>query len=135
MIFFETFVNTLIRLFKPVSGDMDYVVDDLNDVKSSFRNHLPFVSLFSDELENAKSIVYNEDFLNIKFQSWNFDLGVIHYSTPEINFTGVLNAYEPYRMSIRTFLTFIVYALFIVHIVKAVIRHGQAESSCSPIDK
>lgn len=123
-----------IHIFVPTEEQWNAIKQDYKDLGDTFKNHLPFIGFFSDELEKAKDIVYNEDFLNIKFKGWSFDLGIIHFTTPDINFTGVLEAYEPYRMSIRSFLTFIVYCLGIVYIVKYVLRYGETQGNSNVID-
>ena len=58
---------------------------------------------------------------------WKFDLGIIHYETSDFEFTNVLKAYEPYRMSIRTLLTFVVYAMAMVYIIKHFIKYGSTQ--------
>lgn len=123
-----------IHIFVPTEEQWNAIKQDYKDLGDTFKNHLPLIGFFSDELEKAKDIVYNEDFLNIKFKGWSFDLGIIHFTTPDINFTGVLEAYEPYRMSIRSFLTFIVYCLGIVYIVKYVLRYGETQGNSNVID-
>lgn len=131
--FFSALWDFVYHVFIPTDEQWNAIKEDYSDLGNAFGNHIPFVGLFSDELENAKQIVYNEDFLNIKFDGWNFDLGVVKFSTPEINFTGVLEAYEPYRMTVRTFLVFIVYALALVYIVKYVLKYGETSGLDSSV--
>ena len=132
--FFFDLLEFVYHIFIPTDEQWDAIKEDYQDLGDTFSNHLPFVGLFSDELENAKQIVYNEDFLNIKFDSWSFDLGVVQFSTPEINFTGVLNAYEPYRMTIRTLLTFVVVCLTLVYIIKYFLKYGETGGNTNVID-
>lgn len=132
--FFVDLLEFVYHIFIPTDEQWDAIKQDYQDLGDTFTNHLPFVSLFSDELENAKQIVYNEDFLNIKFDSWSFDLGVVQFSTPEINFTSVLDAYEPYRMTIRTLLTFVVVCLTLVYIIKYFLNYGETGGNTNVID-
>lgn len=133
MDFFDTLLNFLIHIFIPTDSQLDAIKQDFSDLGSNFKTHLPFVSFFSDSLEEAKQFVYNEDFLNIKFEGWNFDLGVIHYSTNDIEFRNVAEAYEPYRMSIRALLTFVVYCLGLVYIIKYFLAYGETEGNSNVI--
>lgn len=132
--FFVDLLEFVYHIFIPTDEQWNAIKQDYSDLGDTFNNHLPFVGFFSDELENAKQVVYNEDFLNIKFDSWSFDLGIIKFNTPEVNFTGVLEAYEPYRMTIRSFLVFIVYCLVIVYIIKYVLRYGETEGNSNVIE-
>lgn len=132
--FFVDLLEFVYHIFIPTDEQWDAIKQDYQDLGDTFTNHLPFVGLFSDELETAKQIVYNEDFLNIKFDSWSFDLGVVQFSTPEINFTAVLNAYEPYRMTIRTLLTFVVVCLTLVYIIKYFLKYGETGGNTNVID-
>lgn len=133
--FFSSLLEFVYHIFIPTDSQWESVKEDYRDLGSTFNNHLPFVGLFSDELEKAKQVVYNEDFLNIKFDSWSFDLGVVKYSTPDIRFDKVVKAYEPYRMTVRSFLALIVYALLVVYIIKYVLRYGTTQGNSQVIDK
>ncbi len=133
--FFSSLLEFVYHIFIPTDSQWESVKEDYRDLGSTFNNHLPFVGLFSDELEKAKQVVYNEDFLNIKFDSWSFDLGVVKYSTPDIQFDKVVKAYEPYRLTVRSFLVLIVYALLVVYIVKYVLRYGTTQGNSQVIDK
>lgn len=131
--FFNALLDFFIHVFVPTEEQWSAIKQDYKELGENFNNHLPFVGFFSDELEKAKQIVYNEDFLNLKFEGWNFDLGVVKFSTPDVNFTGVLNAYEKFRMSVRTMLTFVVYILALVYIVKYVLRYGETGGNTNVI--
>lgn len=133
--FFSSLLEFVYHIFIPTDSQWESVKEDYRDLGSTFNNHLPFVGLFSDELEKAKQVVYNEDFLNIKFDSWSFDLGVVKYSTPDIQFDKVVKAYEPYRMTVRSFLALIVYALVVVYIIKYVLRYGTTQGNSQVVDK
>lgn len=132
--FFSSLLNFFYHIFIPTDSQWESVKEDYRDLGSTFNNHLPFVGLFSDELEKAKQVVYNEDFLNIKFDGWSFDLGVVKYSTPSIQFDKVMKAYEPYRMTVRSFLALIVYALVVVYVIKYVLRYGSTQGNSHVID-
>lgn len=132
--FFSSLLNFFYHIFIPTDSQWETVKEDYRDLGSTFNNHLPFVGLFSDELEKAKQVVYNEDFLNIKFDGWSFDLGVVKYSTPSIQFDKVMKAYEPYRMTVRSFLALIVYALVVVYVIKYVLRYGSTQGNSQVID-
>ena len=133
--FFSSLLDFFYHIFVPTDEQWDSIKQDYQELSETFTNHLPFVSFFSNEVEKAKEIVYSEDFLNIKFDSWSFDLGVIEFSTPEINFTGVLDAYEPYRMTVRTFITYLLYTLLVVYIVKFVLKYGETQGNNSVVNK
>ena len=133
--FFSALLDFVIHIFIPTDEQWESIKESYSDLGDAFLERLPFVGLFSEELEDAKSVVYNDDFLNITFESWSFDLGVIEFTTPEINFDGVLNAYEPYRLTIRSFLCFIVYSLGVVYIIKYVLRYGETQGNSYVVDK
>lgn len=132
--FFSALLDFVYHIFIPTDEQWNNIKEDYRDLGTTFNNHIPFVGLFSDELEKAKQVVYNEDFLNIKFDSWSFNLGVIKYSTPEIQFDKVVKAYEPYRMTVRSFLTLILYALIVVYIIKYALNYGHTEGNSQVID-
>lgn len=125
--FFVNLSEFLVHIFIPTDEQWNAVKEDYNDIGNSFNNHVPFVTFFSDEVEKVKQQVFNEDFLNIKMSGWEFNLGIIHFKTQDFEFTNVLKAYEPYRMSIRTLLTFIVYAMAMVYIIKYFIKYGTTQ--------
>ncbi len=131
--FFTELLNFFYHIFIPTDEQWNAIKQDYKDLGTTFNNHIPFVGLFSDELEKAKEVVYNEDFLNIKFDGWSFDLGVVKYSTEEIHFDKVVKAYEPYRMTVRSFLTLIVYALVVVYIIKYCLKYGTTEGNSQVI--
>lgn len=132
--FFNALFDFVYHIFIPTDEQWEAIKQDYSELGETFNNHIPFIGFFNNELENAKQIVHNEDFLNIKFASWSFDLGVVEFSTPEINFTGVLNAYEPYRIPIRSLLVFIVYCLVIVYIIKYVLKYGTTDGNSKVVD-
>ncbi len=125
--FFLKLADFLIHIFVPTEEQWDAIKEDYTDLSDTFKNHIPFVTFFSSEVEKVKQEVFNEDFLNIKVSGWNFDLGIIHFQTSDYKFTNVLKAYEPYRMSVRTLLTFVVYAMAFVYIIKYAISYGTTQ--------
>lgn len=132
--FFDELSDFFFHIFVPTDEQWEAIKQDYSDLGNTFNNHMPFVSFFSNELENAKQVVYNEDFLNLHFKGWSFDLGVVKFSTPDIDFTAVLEAYEPYRMTVRTSLTFVVVCLSLVYIIKYFLKYGQTEGNSNVID-
>lgn len=125
--FFVELADFLIHIFVPTEEQWQAIQQDYTDLGDTFKNHMPFVTFFSDQVEKVKQEVFNEDFLNIKISGWDFNLGVIHFKTNDYEFTNVLKAYEPYRMSVRTLLTFVVYAMAMVYIIKYVIKYGSTQ--------
>lgn len=125
--FFIELTDFFIHIFVPSEKQWSAIQEDFNDLNNTFTNHMPFVTFFSDEVEKVKQEVFNEDFLNIKISGWNFNLGVIHFKTQDYEFTNVLKAYEPYRMSVRTLLTLVVYAMAFVYIIKYFLKYGSTQ--------
>ena len=125
--FFDALLDFLIHIVVPTDDQWEAIKQDYTDLGNTFKNHIPFVTFFSDEVEKVKQEVFNEDFLDIKISGWEFNLGSIHFKTNDYEFTNVLNAYEPYRMTVRTLLTLVVYAMALVYIVKYVLRYGTTQ--------
>ena len=125
--FFDAFLDFLIHIVVPTDEQWEAIKQDYTDLGNTFKNHIPFVTFFSDEVEKVKQEVFNEDFLDIKISGWEFNLGSIHFKTNDYEFTNVLNAYEPYRMSVRTLLMLVVYAMALVYIVKYVLKYGSTQ--------
>ena len=96
--------------------------------------HLPFVSLFSEELEKAQETVEQTNPLIIRIPSFSYSgsggIGV-STSTKEINLTEF---YEPYRVYIRGFLSLIVVGLAFVYVIKYVLNYGKTQSGSKVID-
>ncbi|MCI8352429.1 MAG: hypothetical protein HFJ58_02235 [Clostridia bacterium] len=125
--FFVNMADFLINIFVPTEEQWQAIQEDYTDLSNTFKNHIPFVTFFSEEVEKVKQEVLNEDFLNLKMSGWDFNLGVIHFKTNDYEFTNVLKAYEPYRMTVRTLLTFVVYAMAFVYIIKYAISYGTTQ--------
>ena len=128
-------MDFVIHIFIPTDEQWEEIKQSYSDLGDSVEEKLPLVTLFSTSLEDAKEIVSSDNFLNIKFDSWSFDLGVIQFSTPEINFTGVLEAYEPYRATVRTLLSLVVVALTVVYIIKYFLKYGETGGTTNVVDK
>lgn len=88
---------------------------------------------FQDEIQKANEYVYNADFLTVNFPSWNVDLGIVKFNTPEINFTKIRDIYEPYRTTIRNSLFFIFVGLAIVYVVKYILNYGVTGSDVNKV--
>lgn len=89
---------------------------------------MPFVSEFTESLENATSNDTNNPLI-INLPSFNYTgSGGIGVSSgnKEVNLTEV---YEPYRVYIRGFLFLLVVGLAFVYIIKHVVKYGETQSS------
>lgn len=94
-----------------------------NSVNDIIESKFGIFYFFQDEIQKANEYVYNADFLTINFPSWNVDLGIVKFNTPEINFTEIRDIYEPYRTTIRGSLFFIFVGLAIVYVVKYILNY------------
>ena len=128
MIFFNGLFDFFIHIFVPTDEQWSDLSSQDEEIGKKFESKFPFIFWFQDELEKAEEYVFSNDFLNITFPAWNFDLGIINYSTPEINFTTIRDIYEPYRLTIRNSLFIIAVGLAIVYLVKYVLNFGVTSS-------
>ena len=112
----------------PSDEDWQIFVDNFVALKDVIASKIPFVSWFSDTLESADSYVHSEDFLHLSFDGWKFSFGSIVVNTPDVDFTAVRDAYEPYRIKIRSMLALCVYAMSAVYLVKYFIGYGQTQA-------
>ncbi len=126
--FFADLWDFFVNLFVPTDNQWEQIENNNKSIKETISHKIPFVSWFSGELDKFNTGVDTTDFLNLHFDGWNFDLGVIKINTPPVDFTGVRDAYEPYRVEIRSLLALIVYALGAVYLVKYFVRYGQTEA-------
>lgn len=126
--FFENLANFFIHIFVPTEEQWADLSAQDESIGDKFESKFPFVFWFQDELEKAEEYVFSNDFLNITFPSWEMNLGIIKYSTPEINFTAIRDAYEPYRLTIRNSLFYIAVGLAIVYLVKYLLNFGVTSS-------
>ena len=116
--FFQSLWDFFVGLFVPSDELWAKHTETELEVKETINNKIPFVSFFTDEVDKAFNYIEVTDFLNITIPSYKFNLGIIHFSTPELNFVNVRDVYEPHRMTIRSFLALIVYGLGAVYLVK-----------------
>lgn len=122
--FFIELRTFFINIFVPTDEQWAYLNNQDKEFQEKIESKFPFIYWFQDELEKAEEYVYSNDFLTIKFPSWNMDLGIIKYQTPEIDFTNVRDAYEPYRLTIRNSLFVIAVGLAIVYLIKYFLNYS-----------
>ena len=123
--FFSKFGEALLHLFVPDNtqkADLQEKFSSLGDLAIS---HLPFIASFQDALTKQDLSVSTSDMLVIQMPEFNF-FGV---TIPAKQFVNVQEAYEPYRQNVRTGLTYIVYALGIVYIIKYIVGWGQTQAN------
>lgn len=123
--FFENLLEFFIHIFVPTDEQWDNIKQSYADLGSVIKSKLPFVSTFQSSLENAQNQVFaNNDFLNIKMPSFSFYGG----QTSEQQVVNVRDAYEPYRLKIRSLLGLIVYGCGFVYCVKTVLNYNATAS-------
>lgn len=122
--FFDKLGLKLQNLFVPTDEQWSQIEEEHKQLSDTVKAHIPFVGLFSEELEKAQEAVEKTDPLIIRIPSFDYSgsggIGV-STGTKEINLTAV---YEPYRAYIRGFLFLVVVALAFVYIVKYVLNYG-----------
>ena len=124
--FVVNFFDNLLHIFVPTSEQWSTIKTRFSGLGDVITSHLPFVSTFKTSLENAQnSVVSNSDMLVITMPSFSFYGG----QTQEQRVISVRDVYEPYRVQIRTGLTYIVYGLGIVYIIKYILGWGQTQAS------
>ena len=118
------FFDNLLHLFVPTSEQWTTIKTRFSGLGNLVISHLPFVTSFNQALINAQSnVVSNTDMLVINMPSFSFYGG----QTEQTTYINVRQAYEPYRSQIRTGLTYIVYSLGIVYIIKYIVGWGQTQ--------
>ena len=117
---FKNLFSTLFIMTEEQEEAYQAKEESINDIIESKFGIFYF---FQEEIQKANDYVYNSDFLNIYFDSWNFNLGIINFNTPEINFTKFRDVYEPYRVTIRNSLFIIFVGLAIVYVVKYILNY------------
>lgn len=125
---FNDLIDTIIYFFVPTEEQKQAHLENEVAFQETIKSKIPFIPFFSEEIEKAFSYQDSTDFLHLEFPSWTFDLGIVEFSTPEIDFTSVRDAYEPYRIYIRGFLLLIVYGLAGVYIVKFILNYGVTDA-------
>ena len=124
--FIGDFFDNLLHLFVPTTAQWNTIKTRFSGLSDIITAHLPFVSTFKTSLEIAQnSVVSNSDMLVITMPSFSFYGG----QTQQQRVVNVRNVYEPYRVQIRTGLTYIVYGLGLVYIIKYILGWGQTQAS------
>lgn len=123
--FFDNLLNFFTHIFVPNDSQWQNIKDKYSDLGDLAISHLPFVANFYDVLEKQDLAVSNSDMLVINMPEFNF-FGVKIASRKVVD---VREAYEPYRQNIRTGLTYIVFALGIVYIIKYIVGWGQTQAN------
>ncbi len=123
--FITNFFDTLLHFIVPNDEQWETIVDDFSSLGDLVISHLPFVTSFRQAFINASNLsVSNSDMLVIHMPSFSFYGG----QTSSGNYINVRDAYEPYRNQIRTGLTYIVYSLGIVYLIKYIVGWGQTQT-------
>ena len=123
--FFDNLLDFFTHIFVPNDSQWQTIKDKYSDLGDLAISHLPFVANFYDVLEKQNLAVSNSDMLVINMPEFNF-FGVKIASRKVVD---VREAYEPYRQNIRTGLTYIVFALGIVYIIKYIVGWGQTQAN------
>lgn len=117
-------ISGLVNLFIPTAQQWDSLKNDYSVLGDTIQSHLPFVSFIRTTFEDAQNTVVSPfDFLNITMPSFSFFGG----NTEQTNYVNVRDAYEPYRIQIRSWLVLIVYGVAFVYIVKHVSDYGATQ--------
>ena len=98
-------------------------------MKDTIKSKIPFVGYFSGELEKASNYMDNTDFLKVEMPAWSFDLGAVKFETQSKQYFNVREAYEPYRIGVRSLLALIVYGLGAVYLVRYFLNYGPTISA------
>ena len=123
--FFDELLNAFVHAFIPTDEQWDEIEADHQAMGEAVKNHLPFISFFSEELKKAQETVEKTDFLIITIPSFNYTgSGGIGVNTAEQKVVNVGQAYEPYRAYIRGFLFLIVVGLAFVYVIRYILNYG-----------
>lgn len=125
---FAGIADTILHLFIPTDEQRDAHIQQELAMQETIRSKIPFVSYFQDEIQKAFSYQENTDFLHLRFEGWDMNLGIVKIHTPDVDFTQVRDAYEPYRIYVRGFLLLIVYGMAGVYIVKFILNYGATDA-------
>lgn len=124
-------ISGLVNLFIPTAQQWDSLKNDYSVLGDTIQSHLPFVSFIRSTFEEAQNTVISPfDFLNITMPSFLFFGG----NTEQTNYVNVRDAYEPYRIQIRSWLVLIVYGVAFVYIVKHVSDYGATQYANSGLE-
>jgi len=128
--FFVELLDFFKHLFIPTDEQWADIQNDYSSMGETVKSHLPFVGLFSEELQKAQDTVEKTDFLVITMPSFSYQgSGGIGVTTEEQKVINVGEAYEPYRAYIRGALFLIVVGLACVYLVKYILRYGDIQIS------
>lgn len=134
--FFTDLGNFLYHLFLPTDEQWEEITEDYTDIVDTLQRHIPFVSLFSEELKKAQETVEKTDFLVITVPSFSYQgSGGIGVTTGEQKVINVGQAYEPYRAYIRGFLFLVVVGLAFVYLIKYILNYGDVGSVVGSVVK
>lgn len=121
----KNILEGLINLFIPTDSQWEYIKQSYIELGDLVSSKLPFVSEFKTSLEEAQNDVFaSNDFLNITMPSFSFMGG----ETREQQIFNVRDAYEPYRVKIRSLLALVVYGCGFVYILKTVLNYNATAS-------
>lgn len=129
----EMFQNLFTFLFVMTEEQEQAYKDKENSINDIIESKFGIFYFFQDEIQKANEYVYNDDFLKIHFNSWQFNLGIINFTTPEIDFTQFRDTYEPYRVTVRNSIFFIFVGLALVYLVKYILNYGVTGSDVNKI--
>lgn len=125
---FAGIADTILHLFIPTDEQKEAHIQQELAMQETIRSKIPFVPYFQDEIQKAFSYQESTDFLHLRFEGWDMNLGIIKIHTPDVDFTKVRDAYEPYRIYVRGFLLLIVYGMAGVYIVKFILNYGATDA-------
>lgn len=119
--FFDNLLSFFIHIFIPTDEQWQEIKESYSSLGELIKSKLPFVKEFQSSLDSAKNQVFaSNDFLNIKMPSFKFFGG----QTEEQQVFNVRDAYEPYRIKIRSLLALIVYGCGFVYLIKTVLNYN-----------
>lgn len=133
--FFTELYDFFIHLVIPTEEQQQALIDENLKTKDVLASKFPFISDFNEFLSNASSYSSNNNFLDITFKPWDLNFGIIDVKTPEIDFSWVSEAYEPYRETVRSAIYYIGLALAIVYVIKYFLSYGVTGSDANTVAK
>lgn len=118
--FFGNLLDFFVHIFVPDDGQWEEIKESYSDLGDLIKTKLPFISFWQESLEDAKSeVIASNDMLTITMPSFSFFGG----ETEEKQVINVKEAYEPYRIKIRSLLALVVYGCGIVYLIKTVLNY------------
>ena len=122
--FFKSLLDFFLHIFIPSDSQWEEIKQDYVKIGDTVKSHIPFVSLFSEELKKAQETVEKTDFLVINIPSFDYAAGGIGVSTGEQKCINVGQKYEPYRTYVRGGLFLIVVGLGFVYLIKHFLNYN-----------